>query len=243
MSQTTDAPPPTHLPRPLAAQLTPVARAWYAYGLPVAPSWLPFLHDGSDAADALPVIDHRAVHLSVLHAAQCPPATAHATLPHPIDLLAAFAAGGLPHDDLVALADAYLFATGSSIVDLLCATTMQRATCPQLADAITDAREGAPTLAASYARLTALHAGWPEPGLMVDVLEDDGKFITTADLAYPDHKIAYVAASPTQYRDVRTQLVVNHYLALKRTGWQLVTIPWPTPPAHLWPAIPTSLAA
>lgn len=246
MSQTTKTTRSTQRPTPgnLPAHLAHVARQWYAHGLPVPPSWLPLIRNHT----AFPAQDIRAVHqatvhLSVTHAAEFPPATARATLAHPTDLLATFAAGALPHSDLVALIDAYLFATGHTVVDVLCATTLQRATHPALGDAINDAREDSPTLAASYARLAMLHAGWPEPALMVDVLEVDGRYITSVDLAYPRHRIGYVADSPAQHRDMPQQLIVNRQLALKRAGWRVVTIPWPTPPAHDWPAAPTSLAA
>lgn len=95
-----------------------------------------------------------------------------------------------------------------------------------LREALPLVRAGAASRPETWARLTLIGAGLPEPVLDVDVYDHRGRFVGCVDLAYPEHKIA-IEYEGDQHRTspAQWQRDIEKHEKLADMGWRVVRVP------------------
>ena len=129
----------------------------------------------------------------------------------------------LGEQDLIALGDYFVGRSGLATIDDLAAEIRSGARGAKVARAaLRHVRVGAESAMETFMRLAVIEAGFPEPELNLDVVDEAGNFLGRVDMAWSDRKIALEYdgdhhRDPDQYR--QDQRRGNGFAA---NGWLVI---------------------
>ena len=94
----------------------------------------------------------------------------------------------------------------------------------QLEGALAMVRTGSSSRLETWARLTLIDAGLPEPVLDFDVIDDDGRFLGCLDMAYPRERVAVEAEGRHHAAVGQWEADIDRYAGLEAAGWRIIRV-------------------